>query len=267
MGKYYAIDPDMLAFYSSGMEQARLSCGAGLLEYLRTCELLARYLPQPPAVVLDVGGGPGAYALLLAMRGYDVHLIDPVPVHVAQARQASQAQPTPLRSIAEGDARSLRWPEASLDAVLLLGPLYHLPERRNRMAALREAHRVMRPRGVIFAAALSRFASTLDGLRWDRGSQPEFTQIVERAVRNGRRQNPPAYAHRPDELRREITTAGFSVEALVAVEGPGWLLPDVDAHLADPMRCDQVLGVLRTIEAEPSLMGASAHILAIGRRR
>src|SRR5688572_12034036 len=110
MEEPYTIAKDILAYYLEGMEQTRLSSGAGLLEYLRTRELLARYLPQPPAVILDVGGGAGVYALPLAIQGYEVHLIDPVPLHIEQATKASQEQAAPLRTIEVGDARRLRWP-------------------------------------------------------------------------------------------------------------------------------------------------------------
>jgi ubiquinone/menaquinone biosynthesis C-methylase UbiE len=249
------------------MEQTRLSSGAGLLEYLRTCELLARYLPQPPAVILDAGGGAGVYALPLATQGYELHLIDPVPLHIEQATKASQAQAAPLQTIEIGDARRLRWPEASFDAVLLLGPLYHLPEREDRLTALREAHRVLRPGGVIFAAAISRFTSTLEGLRWDLLSQPDFKARIDRALNQGQRQGPTAYTHLPEELRQEIAEAGFSLEALVAVEGPGWLIPDLDEHLADHVRREHLLHLLKTIEREASLIGTSPHLLGIGRKK
>jgi hypothetical protein len=80
------MDPDIEAHYVLGFERARLRGENGQrLEFVRTWELLERYLPPPPARVLDVGGGPGAYALPLREAGYDVGLVDPVPLHVEQA--------------------------------------------------------------------------------------------------------------------------------------------------------------------------------------
>jgi ubiquinone/menaquinone biosynthesis C-methylase UbiE len=79
-------------------------------------ELLARYLPAPPARILDVGGGTGVHAIWLAERGYEVHLIDPVPLHVERARVYNRF------TVAEGDARDLAQPDCSADVVLLLGP-------------------------------------------------------------------------------------------------------------------------------------------------
>jgi 2-polyprenyl-3-methyl-5-hydroxy-6-metoxy-1,4-benzoquinol methylase len=81
------MDPEVRAFYADGFrEDDRLRLRAyGVLERVRTQELLARFLPPPPATVLDVGGGTGVHAEWLAGLGYDVQLIDPVEQHVAVA--------------------------------------------------------------------------------------------------------------------------------------------------------------------------------------
>ena len=131
-------DTDAIAeFYARGFERERLAAGQGALELARTQVLLERYLPAPPAVVADVGGGPGRYAVWLAERGYRVHLVDPIPLHIEQARAACDARPNSTFVSAEvGDARAVPLPDASADAVLLLGPLYHLPERDDRLKAL-----------------------------------------------------------------------------------------------------------------------------------
>jgi ubiquinone/menaquinone biosynthesis C-methylase UbiE len=262
------IDPEILDHYGEGGERTRLSAGSGLLELLRTQELLTRYLPPPPAIILDVGGGPGVYAAWLAEQGYEVHLVDPVPLHVEQAQGAGAASAT------LGDARRLVWPDGSADGVLLLGPLYHLTERDDRIAALREGGRVLRPGGRLAAAAVSRFASTYDGLYRGRLHEPGFEEIVERDLRDGQHRNPTrdpawfttAYFHAPDELAAEIRDADLAFVALAAIEGPAWLVPDLDTRLADPAKRDDILRAIRRVETEPALLGASAHLLAVAER-
>jgi SAM-dependent methyltransferase len=216
------------------------------------------------------------YALPLATEGYSVHLIDPVPLHVDQAREASALQrDAPLTSAVVGDARRLRYDDDSVEAVLMLGPLYHLTTKEDRLQALREAYRVVRPGGVVAAATISRFASTYDGLLRGFLEDPGFEEIVERDVREGQHRNPSgrpewfttAYLHLPEELRDEVIEAGFVVKTLVGIEGPGWVLPDLDSWLEDPPRRSRLLDAIRRVETEPSLLGASAHILVVGRRR
>jgi ubiquinone/menaquinone biosynthesis C-methylase UbiE len=141
------MDPAIRTYYNAGLEHQRLLGFPGALELTRTRELLLRHLPPPPARVLDVGGGTGVHAAWLADSGYAVHLIDPMPLHVEQAEPASAAQPQAPFTAAIGDARKLAQDDASVDAVLLLGPLYHLTARRDRLAVLGEARRWSGPAG------------------------------------------------------------------------------------------------------------------------
>jgi SAM-dependent methyltransferase len=267
--------PEVKAHYEAGGERPRLSSDTGRLEFARTCDLLGRYLPPAPAAVLDVGGGPGVYACWLSRLGYAVHLIDVVELHVEQARDASAAQPDhPLASASVGDARGLPQADGTADAVLLMGPLYHLTERADRLAAWREARRVLRPGGVVIAAAISRFASTFDGLRLGLFDDPVFARIVEQDLRDGQHRNPTdqpmyfttAYFHRPEELRGEAEEAGLIHEATLGVEGPGWLVKDFARWWADSARRERLLALARTLEAEPSVLGVSAHLLAVARK-
>lgn len=166
MGNSIRTPDEVVAFYALGLERDRLTVGPAALEFVRTQVLLERYLPAAPAVVADIGGGPGRYAVWLAERGYRVHLVDPIALHIEQAEAAVKSRPSITFASAEvGDARALRLPDESVDVVLLLGPLYHLPRRAARLQALAEARRVCRPNGLVIAAAISRFASeALPGL-------------------------------------------------------------------------------------------------------
>lgn len=262
------------AHYSHDPERDRLETWAQL-ERLRTQELLDRFLPSPPAVVHDVGGARGAYALPLARAGYDVHLVDPWEPHVDAAAAASETQTAaPLGSVTLGDARGLPFDDHSADAVLLLGPLYHLVERDQRALALSEAHRVLRPGGVLLAAGISRFASTFDGLRSGAIADPTFAAVVENDVRTGVHRNPEpqshpewftdAYFHRPDELHDELDVAGFGDIQILPVEGVG-AFGIADDQLDDPARREAALQAIRRVETFPELVGASAHIMGIGR--
>jgi SAM-dependent methyltransferase len=261
------IDPEIRAHYELGVERDRLEQGHSRIEFARTKELLLRYLPAPPRRVLDVGGGPGAYAAWLADAGYDVQLVDAVPFHVEQARERAGGR----FAASEGDARQLDERDESFDAVLLLGPLYHLTDRADRLLALREARRVLAGGGMLAAAAISRFASLLDGLLLGHLRDDVGREIVERDLATGLHRSPPdqpalfttAYFHRPEELPAEVEEADIVVDGVFGVEGPGWLLGD---RLDDELVREDALTVARAIENEPSIIGASGHLLAIAHR-
>jgi SAM-dependent methyltransferase len=259
-------------FYEAGLEGGRLLEGPGRIELERTQDVLLRHLPPPPARVLDVGGGTGVYARWLTSLGYEVHLLDPVARHVEEAR--AHAGP-PLASVAIGDARKLEDADASADAVLLLGPLYHLVDREDRVRALVEAGRVVRPGGVIVAAAISRYASLLDGLFRGLVDDPAFVAILDRDLREGQHRNPTgrldyfttAYFHLPAALGDEARAAGLLVDGVVAVEGPAWLIPDLDERWRDAHRRGALMDMLRRLEGDPVALSMSAHLLLVAHRR
>jgi SAM-dependent methyltransferase len=276
-----SFDRDIESYYAKGGEQGRLDQGYFPLERARTQEIVLRHLPPPPAVVLDVGGAAGAYALWLSARGYEVHLFDPVPLHVDQATLASQASAHPLASASIGDARALARGDATADAVLLLGPLYHLPQREDRLRALREAHRVLRPGGVVFAAAISRFASLVDNLSDTKGADlppvladPAILRMVRQDLAGGPHLNPTdqlqyfttAFFHHPDEVAREIREAGLAFVELLPVEGLGALTAAFARAWADDAHRETLLALVRSIEREPALIGVSPHLLAVARK-
>lgn len=266
---------EILGYYALGAERGRLDEGYFPLERARTEELVARHLPPPPGVVLDVGGAAGAYSFWLAGRGYEVHLVDPVPLHVGQAEDESRGRASGrLASARLGDARKLDFADEAAEAVLLLGPLYHLTEPRDRLAALAEARRVLKPGGLVFAAAISRFAPLLDGLRGAVFEREEFARIVERDLADGQHRNETgiaaffttAFFHEPGELAAEVREAGLDLAGLFAVEGPGALLPDFRERWDDPASRERLLDLVRRVEREPALLGVSPHLLAVGRR-
>jgi ubiquinone/menaquinone biosynthesis C-methylase UbiE len=266
---------EIIAHYEAVDEAQRLEKPESEIERLRTQELLLRYLPPPPAVILDVGGGAGVYAFWLADRGYQVHLIDGVALHISQAEEAAKHRGgPPVASISQGDARQIEHPESSVDGVLLLGPLYHLTERSDRILALREAHRVLRPGGVLLAAGINRFASTVAALLEDFIADPQFTPIYEQDMRYGQHRNPTgdpkffttAFFHYPQELIDEVNEAGFRFETLLAIEGPAQLLKDFEQQWQNPSIQEKVMRITRLVEAEPTLWGVSPHIMAIGKK-
>jgi ubiquinone/menaquinone biosynthesis C-methylase UbiE len=269
-----ATEPEILAYYERFAEESRLRSGPGLLEFARTTELLGRTLPPPPARILDVGGAAGVYSTWLAERGYEVHLVDASPRLVDEARKRNATLSTPIASVAVGDARSLAQPDRFAAAALLLGPLYHLPLEADRHAALGEASRVIETGGRVIVAGISRYASALDGLARKRSADPEFARIRDQDLRDGQHRNETrhpeyfttAYFHRPGDLQDELEQAGFLDVMVLGVEGPSWMLSDFDARWADERSREDMMHVARALESEAPIVGASAHLLAIGRK-
>jgi SAM-dependent methyltransferase len=264
-----AENDEVLLHYESEQEENRLITGRGQIEFVRTQEVLRRHLPPSPARILDVGGATGIHAQWLAQAGYRTTIIDLSPRHVHMARSSL----SPLGVEAElGDARSLPAAAHSADAVLLLGPLYHLQDPGDRLQVWQEARRVVRAGGIVAGAAINRFASLFDGIGKGYLFDPEFRDVVDRDLATGRHDNPghqrgwftTAYFHHPGELRAEAEEAGLRVRELVGLEGlPGWL-PFSQERWDSPVDRETILDVARLVESEPALAGLSGHLLLIG---
>jgi ubiquinone/menaquinone biosynthesis C-methylase UbiE len=269
------LDADIKVHYESGVEKDRLVKDTERLEFDRTKQIISRYLPKKPATILDIGGGPGVYASWLAEMGHIVHLIDPLPLHVTQARERMKQTGISVASISLGDARALEFPNDYADIVLMMGPLYHLTEKGHRQTALSEALRVLKQDGLIFVAGISKFASALDGSRGGYLRDPNFMRIIQRDLKEGQHRNPSkhpqyfttAYFHHPTELAEEVKEAGFRKVTVFAVEGFAWLLPDFEKLWTDKNSRARLLSLIEATETEPSLIGVSAHLLCVGRRK
>jgi len=187
------------------------------------------------------------HAAWLAHDGYRVRLIDISPRHVEKANAELGA----LGVVAElADARHLgSVADSSYDAVRLFGPLYHLPARDDRLAALREATRAPRPGGTVAVAAVSRFASLFDGLAREFLFDPDFAAVARQDLANGRRRNPQerphwwttAFLHHPDQLNAEVIEAGLNVRELVGLEGLAGYLSNLAARWEDPADRETIL--------------------------
>jgi ubiquinone/menaquinone biosynthesis C-methylase UbiE len=268
-----AVDPAIQSHYSNRWDEAaRLgSTLKGQLEQARLYDFLRRSFPTAPARVADIGGGPGTHAAWLQDQGYEVVLLDPVQRHINQANAAGL-------DAGLGDARRLPWPNESFEAVLMAGPLYHLPEASDRRLALREAMRVLRPGGVVAVVAINRAAnligSTLANTLLARHRIVQAILATGHSADNDRMAH--CYYHRESELRNELVNAGLRPVSVHGLTGPGgWLTVMIDAHfksqpysdkLADPSPLETALECSRLADQMPELVAASSLFLAVGRK-
>ncbi|HEX5542441.1 MAG TPA: class I SAM-dependent methyltransferase [Micromonospora sp.] len=256
---------EMMEHYGSDcFEETRLRRSPhGRLEYLRTQELIRRWLTVPGARVLDIGGGTGIHAEWLAATGHEVHVVDLVPSHVEAAAALDGV------TAEVGDARKLNASDKSVDVVLLLGPLYHLTDQRDRARALAEAVRVLRPGGLLVAGGISRYMSLLevgsDG-RLTVEMQASIAAVIATGRYDGHAGFVAAHFHTAEELRAEVQAAGVRDVAVYGVEGPAWLALDAAGIKEFDARVEAALRCARLVEQDPLLINASAHLLAIGQK-
>jgi SAM-dependent methyltransferase len=261
------VDPTVLRYYAEEWDEgARLADATlGPLELARTRELLRRVLPPAPADVLDVGGGTGVHAAWLAADGYAVTVVDPV------ARHVEQAATLPGVHAVVGHAGALPAQDSSVDAVLLLGPLYHLTQAADRAAALAEAVRVVRPGGVVAAVAISRHSELIELAALgtlDEAAAGRMERVLATGMHDASAGFTVAYLHQWDELRAELAIAGLRGVLVYGVEGPGagaMRVPSTEGASADD-RLASAVRAARLVETDAQLVSSSPHLLAVGHK-
>ena len=255
-----AIDARVQAFYGNEFdESSRLTTRSpqGPLERARTLEIVRSHFAG--GLVLDIGGGTGLYARALIDSGDSVKLIDPVARHVEQALQAGI-------SAQVGDARALPFDDDAFDAALVLGPLYHLESRDDRLLALREAARVTRAGGLVFVGAISRFvAFGVDylGVAGAPGLSADQSALLADGTPPPGLRFPAGHFHTAEELQLELEDGGLEVREVVGVEGPAGLLLESLADAPQEL-IDAAFLLARAAPGIPGIRDFSAHLLAVG---
>ena len=269
-------------FYNNGAEIGRLERGLGIVEFHRTKEILSRYIDKGE-VVYDIGGGIGMYAAWLAKKGNEVHLIE-LAENAVEYAKANMMQD--CRFVAEtGNALQVNRSDESADVVLLMGPLYHLRDREERLQALREAFRVLKKGGLLVAAGISKFSSmtwalSVYGEKKNENlveflDDPVFFNMIKSEMTTGDHIRPKeypkfiaeAYFTTSEEMKLEIAEAGFEVEKAIAVEGCIWFTPHLQEKWEDDASRERLLDLVRMTETEPEMMGMSPHFLMVARKK
>ena len=265
-------------FYNNGAEIGRLERGLGIVEFHRTKEILSRYIDSGK-VIYDIGGGIGMYAAWLAKKGNEVHLIELAENAVEYAKTNMMQD---CHFIAEtGNALKVNRPDESADVVLLMGPLYHLRQREERLKAMQESFRVLKKGGLLVAAGISKFSSMTWALSvyGEKKNQnlveflddPVFFDMIKGEMTTGDHIRPKEYPKfiaesyftTSEEMKAEIHEAGFFDERAIAVEGCIWFTPHLTEKWEDDASRERLLDIVRITEAEPEMMGMSPHFLVM----
>lgn len=262
----------MQAFYAQDPDREWERMARHRTEFAVTLRALKDHLPPPPAAILDCGGGPGRYAIELTQRGYHVTLFDLSPELLMLARERATEAGVTLAGFEEGTAIDLdRFDDGEFDAVLLMGPLYHLLDETKRRQALAEARRVVKPGGPVFAAFIARYAGHIDAAAGYPERAAEIADVYRHIATNG--VEPPgeaaggrfvAYFAHPDEIEPLCRAAGLEPIVLLGVEGVVSGHEDkVNALSGDAW--DFWVETNYQIGHDPSLHGGVEHLLAICR--
>jgi ubiquinone/menaquinone biosynthesis C-methylase UbiE len=200
--------------------------------------------------------------------------VDLTSGNIELVRKYSEATGICLKNFETGDAVSLRFADEQFNMVLLMGPLYHLIKRAERIRALTEARRVLKREGILLAAVISRYASLIDGFQKDLIADDRFYDLLLHDLKTGTHLNKTenleyfttAYFHTRQEIISEIAESGLIFEKLIPVESFGWMVKNFNEKEKDTLYMKKLLDTIRMLEANEDLLPISPHIIAIARK-
>lgn len=257
------------AFYNQNAEAEWARLGRHRTEFAVSLRALSEFLPKPPASILDIGGGPGRYAVALTVQGYTVTLADLSEASLALAQEQARAAGVVLQHVLPADALDLSdLPAVTYDGVLLMGPLYHLLAADERRRAVEEARRVLKPDGAVFAAFITRFAPFRDSARGYPEWVPDNWEYAEHLLTTGIHDQAKgfteAYFAHPDEIVPFMEAAGFETLCVVGCEGivAGH---EEKVNALSGKAWERWVDLNYRLGKDPALRGAADHLLFVGR--
>ncbi len=263
------------AFYDRNAQNEWERLDRHRTEFALTLKTLKEHLPRPPLEGLDVGGGPGRYSIALAEDGYRMTLLDLSKRCLEFAKEKATKSGVMLKDYVHGTALDLStFGDDGFGAVLLMGPLYHLLDEDRRRRAVREARRVLKPGGVIFASIITRYAP----FRWAAKNEPGWLEQAGRVLKTGvwrptthaaepegRPGFTDAYFANPEEVRQLMESEKFETLDIVSCEGIVSMIEDKINELKGAA-FDAWVELNYKLSKDPGIHGSAEHLLYVGKK-
>ncbi len=262
---------DIAALYDHGVEDEDLRLEKHQLEYDLTWRYMTRHLP-PAGSILEIGAGTGKYTQALCRRGYSVTAVDLSAALLERCKLRLEASGLQQQvQLVVADARDLQaLPTTAFDAVLLMGPLYHLVFEEDRREALRQATDHLSDGGLLFSAHLSRLGVIGDFIRRT-PAWIERKEEVRSLLDQGRRPDDQprggfrGYFAHVSEIKPLHEAFGLQTIVLAGVE-PAISADDESYNKLQTPQRDLWLDLLEEVSTDETTIGASRHLLYIGRK-
>ncbi len=236
-----------------------------------TLHFIEKYL-APGSKILDAACGTGHYAQELLKKGYQVALNDLAEKNIDRTRKRVKNHSN-LLFISQSDVMNSRiWKSKSWDSILLLGPLYHLPDENDRISLLKKAKKALKDNGILFCAFMNRTLAMVYGLKnnpegilspkgakkmWQTGSDTDFVEQSEYFNH--------AYFSFPKEINPLIKQAGLIPLHLAGAEGFFSERFELFHQLPDSLKKNWKDFIIKHCEDE-HMIHHSKHLLSVSKK-
>lgn len=242
------------------------------IEFEITKRALSKFIPEK-ACVLDVGGGPGRYSIYLAKKGHDVTLFDLCEKLVEQAAENAKNAGVVLKDCIQGNVLALcdTLSGKEYDAILCMGPMYHLLEENQRKEAINQCMGLLKKGGILIVSFISAYAPIVDCLKAYPQNVGKMKESFLRYLEDGRHDSridegfTDAYFFNPAGIEEFMSRFKLETLRIMAVEGLGALVEEKLMQLPEE-DFQNWLDVFEAISSNPEVWGNCEHLLYIGRK-
>jgi len=245
------------------------------VEYEVVLYFLDKFLPESGSI-LDLGGGPGRYTLELAKRGYTMTLADIAQANLdyAKTKIANTQAARNVQGYVLTDGLDLsQFQDGSFDAILCMGPLYHMPKEAHRLQCLQECWRLLKPGAPLFVMVIPRCTYIRDALRSeDFGAEGQAgLKVLEEIFEQGtstRSRVPNTYFCYPQELQTWLEQSGFDIEQMASSHGFASFMDEKINRLA--ANAETWNGLIKLILAtctDPGSFTAAEHLFCVAKKK
>ena len=261
-------------YYRYFDEQNRLmSSNSGRLEFETTMDILHEFLPEE-GKILDLGGGAGAYSFPLSDEGYFVYLADLSEELISKAKEHGKELDSPLASYDVVNATDLTaYDDEQFDAIILLGPLYHLLESSERMHCVSEVNRVLKKSGIVFASFIPRLSGSIALLdRYFNHPDQVNAETLKQAFKSGKFNNmtdagfQEGYYPSINEIEELFSANGFEKKLLRSLRGFGYEKEDALYKLEkeDREMFEMTMRLLNETSQDRAIIEMCGHAIYVG---
>ncbi len=237
-------------YVESYNEDRRHTDPFGIIQEIRTKQLLERFITQPQMNILDIGGATGIYSFFLADLGHNVTLLDIAPNHIKIAKSKNFIVNNKLKNIILADALKYET-EETFDIIIMHGPLYHIQSREKRIDLLSKANKFLKKKGILLGFAINRYAGYFYGVHSGHILNDAYKKIVIEELESGIRIKEPGwYFHKYRELIEEFEDSNFHVQEIKSVSSQLWMLPNINDLLSDEDKLNDIIQLANHMEDE-----------------
>lgn len=262
-------------YYRVFDEKNRLvNSGSGKLEYMMSMDLLKHWLPEN-GKILDLGGGAGAYSFPLAAEGYKVTLADLSEELIRQAEEQNEQTDYPVTCNVVNAIDLSQYHDREFDAVLLMGPLYHLLEKSERDQCIAEVNRVLKPGGIVFATFLPYLTGSIGVVdRFFGHPEQVNAETIREVFRSGWFNNlanagfQEGYYPTSEEIEELFRSHGFDKQQIRSIRGFGWEREEVlfRVQAKVPEIFDVMIDMINATAEDKAIVETCGHAVYVGRK-